>query len=289
MNQHSFSTAVLSGPVLLWQGEQEKHAKNVYLQLKNTFLEFYDDEIKTARGNACRRSLSARDQLHRSVSDGSEGSITEHKEAIGPSWELSRANTQSTTATAISLQNSGYTSDTSGRSGSSGDVLGVISPTSIAPSRKTVSQHPVQQQKQPSQEQQMQQGGPMTAKDGQPITTLMIRGIPCSHSSEAVRGILDRLSFAGTYDFFYLPKAGNTQSNLGYAFVNFPSPAVAQRCVDTLSSVPLDPRRSTKLCSTAPADIQGLEQLRKFFRRTSVSRGNRGPVFLKVHDTAPTE
>merc|ERR1719473_1154031 len=114
------------------------------------------------------------------------------------------------------------------------------------------------------------------------ITTLMVRGIPCSFSQDTLMKTIDSAGLKGKYDFFYLPRAGNNGSNLGYAFINFTTPEAAEICTSTFNGVPLDPSRSMKICSISPGDIQGLGNLRKHFRRTAVSRGSRGPVFLKV-------
>jgi hypothetical protein len=114
------------------------------------------------------------------------------------------------------------------------------------------------------------------------ITTLMIRGIPCSFSQDTLMKLIDNTGLKSKYDFFYLPRAGNHGSNLGYAFVNFVDGQCAEHFVATFNGVPLDPSRSMKVCTISPGDIQGLGNLRKHFRRTAVSRGSRGPVFLKV-------
>merc|ERR1719262_1500642 len=114
------------------------------------------------------------------------------------------------------------------------------------------------------------------------ITTLMIRGIPCSFSQDTLMKLIDSVDLKGKYDFFYLPRAGNNGSNLGYAFINFVCQVGAEHCMATFNGVPLDPSRSMKICTISPGDIQGLVNLRKHFRRTAVSRGSRGPVFLKV-------
>jgi len=114
------------------------------------------------------------------------------------------------------------------------------------------------------------------------ITTLMFRGIPCSFSQDTLMKTIDHIGLKGQYDFFYLPRAGNNGSNLGYAFINFVNQAGAEQCMAAFNGVPLDPSRSTKTCTISQADIQGLANLRKHFRRTAVSRGSRGPVFLKV-------
>jgi hypothetical protein len=114
------------------------------------------------------------------------------------------------------------------------------------------------------------------------VTTLMIRGIPCSFSQDTLMKIIDNAGLKAKYDFFYLPRAGNNGSNLGYAFINFVDNKSAEHCTATFNGVPLDPSRSMKICTISPGDIQGLANLRKHFRRTAVSRGSRGPVFLKV-------
>jgi hypothetical protein len=112
-----------------------------------------------------------------------------------------------------------------------------------------------------------------------PITTLMIRGIPCSYPQEKMLEFLDALGLQGKYNFFYLPRKSH-QSNLGYAFVNFIDMAWANVCFVTLNGKSLDPMRSKKVCSVSPARIQGLANLEKHFRHTCVSKSvGRGPVF----------
>merc|ERR1719388_342474 len=98
------------------------------------------------------------------------------------------------------------------------------------------------------------------------ITTLMIRGIPCSFSQDTLMKLIDNAGLKGKYDFFYLPRAGKNGSNLGYAFINFTDTPAAEYCMATFNGIPLDPPRSTKVCTIAPADIQGLPNLRKHFR-----------------------
>merc|ERR1719160_1212605 len=110
----------------------------------------------------------------------------------------------------------------------------------------------------------------------------MIRGIPCSFSQDTLMKIIDNGGLKGRYDFFYLPRAGNKGANLGFAFINFTDAEGADQCMATFNGVSLDTSRSTKICTISQADIQGLANLRKHFRRTAVSRGSRGPVFLKV-------
>jgi hypothetical protein len=114
------------------------------------------------------------------------------------------------------------------------------------------------------------------------ISTLMMRGIPCNFSQDTIMRIIDQAGFKGKYDFFYLPRAGSNGTNLGYAFINFVNQAIAEQCMNRFNGVPLDDKRNSKICTIAQADIQGLANLRKHFRKTAVGRGLRGPVFLKV-------
>jgi len=121
------------------------------------------------------------------------------------------------------------------------------------------------------------------ATEAADVTTLMIRGLPCSFTQEMLMHFLDQnAGLAGKYDFFYLPRAGVSSYNLGYAFVNFVEPAQAAACRAAMDGVQLDPSRSSKICKISPADVQGLQNLRQHFHRTSVRRGTRGPLFLKV-------
>lgn len=115
-----------------------------------------------------------------------------------------------------------------------------------------------------------------------PITTLMIRGIPCSYSQERLLEVLDRMGFQGRYDFFYLPRKSH-QSNLGYAFVNFVDVKWASMCSLALNGRALDVARSKKVLSVCPAHIQGLKGLKRHFKYTCVAKtSDRGPVFPKT-------
>lgn len=117
---------------------------------------------------------------------------------------------------------------------------------------------------------------------GGAVTTLMIRGIPCSFPQQALISLLNDAGLEGKYNFFYLPRDSNRNSNLGYAFINFVDPQYAEVCAAAFQDVPLAPGRSQKTCTVSAADIQGLSGLWKHFRRTAVSRGSNGPMFLKV-------
>jgi hypothetical protein len=114
------------------------------------------------------------------------------------------------------------------------------------------------------------------------LTTLMLKGIPCRFSQESLMALIDDAGFKGKYDFFYLPKDGKRSANLGYAFMNFEDQHSAELFTANFQGVALAPDRSMKICTIAPADIQGLQNLRKHFCCTAVSRGSNGPAFPKV-------
>jgi hypothetical protein len=116
------------------------------------------------------------------------------------------------------------------------------------------------------------------------VTTLMIRGIPCSFTQEDLLEKLHDAGLKGKYDFFYLPRDDKKSSNLGYAFVNFVDVQSAEHCTAKLQGVQLDPFRSPKTCSISPGSIQGLPSLRNHFRNTAVNAGQHGPVFLAAKE-----
>lgn len=114
------------------------------------------------------------------------------------------------------------------------------------------------------------------------VTTLMIRGIPCSFSQETVMSLIDEANLQGKYNFFYLPFDANGRANLGYAFVNFVDRQSAELCEAAFDGVRLSPMRSPKTCRTSPADIQGLPSLYRHFRRATMNPGEHAPLFLNV-------
>jgi len=60
-------------------------------------------------------------------------------------------------------------------------------------------------------------------------TTLMMRNLPNDYSRDMVLELLECKGFSGRYDFFYLPVDFQTNSGLGYAFVNFITHGDAQQ------------------------------------------------------------
>jgi hypothetical protein len=136
-------------------------------------------------------------------------------------------------------------------------------------------------QNKPRQKQDPKKLNLAAALSTEPITTLMMRGIPCSIPQEDLMGFLDNSGLKGKYNFFYLPR-DKKGSNFGYAFVNFVCQEDAELCIETFKGVKLLPYRSQKICTVSPADIQGLTSLRKHFNRTAVQHGPHRPMFLTV-------
>ncbi|EPS63198.1 hypothetical protein M569_11591 [Genlisea aurea] len=73
------------------------------------------------------------------------------------------------------------------------------------------------------------------------------------------------------YDFFYLPMDFRQKDNLGYAFINFTTPAAAKRFKTLLQNFRWETAdtgaiRSKKVCEITWARIQGKERLVKRFQ-----------------------
>jgi len=119
---------------------------------------------------------------------------------------------------------------------------------------------------------------------GTEATTLMMKGIPCSFTQEALMSLVDDAGLKGKYNFFYLPFDSDKNANLGYAFINLVDQKSAELCTTAFKGVALAPFRSAKTCSVAPANVQGLPSLRKHFRNKAVKHhdSEKRPLFFKV-------
>eukprot|EP00746_Dinoflagellata_sp_MGD_P147492 gnl/MRDRNA2_/MRDRNA2_79826_c0_seq2.p1 gnl/MRDRNA2_/MRDRNA2_79826_c0~~gnl/MRDRNA2_/MRDRNA2_79826_c0_seq2.p1 ORF type:complete len:255 (-),score=53.27 gnl/MRDRNA2_/MRDRNA2_79826_c0_seq2:131-895(-) len=107
------------------------------------------------------------------------------------------------------------------------------------------------------------------------VTTLMLRNIPSNYKQTVLLEEIDKLGFAGTYDFFYLPMDVRNRSNVGYAFINFLDPESAARCCSTLSGYKFKRYRSKKICAVSPAHLQGFEKNVAHFEHRAI---------MKAHD-----
>uniref|UniRef100_A0A7S4RM64 RRM domain-containing protein n=1 Tax=Alexandrium monilatum TaxID=311494 RepID=A0A7S4RM64_9DINO len=91
------------------------------------------------------------------------------------------------------------------------------------------------------------------------ITTLMIQNLPGNLTQRSLKMAMDNLGFEGQYDFLYLPTAFGSGASHGYAFVNFPVPASAQRLREIWDRRRPWGRGMEKPLHIRPAVLQGLE------------------------------
>mmetsp|Transcript_29855 Transcript_29855/g.68804 ORF Transcript_29855/g.68804 Transcript_29855/m.68804 type:complete len:619 (+) Transcript_29855:72-1928(+) len=101
------------------------------------------------------------------------------------------------------------------------------------------------------------------------MTTVMLRNIPVKYNREMVLADLDQRGFAGCYDFFYLPIDFHTGNTVGYAFINFVTPAETERFRATYSGLKLSPD-SPKICEVVVAKAQGKAKNVEQYRNSSV-------------------
>jgi hypothetical protein len=110
-------------------------------------------------------------------------------------------------------------------------------------------------------------------------TTVMLRNLPNSYSRSMLLELIDAEGFGGSYDFVYLPVDFSSQAGLGYAFVNFISPADADRCQRHFEGFTRWQVPSEKVCSvTWAGPHQGLNP--------HVERYRNSPV---MHESVPDE
>lgn len=152
--------------------------------------------------------------------------------------------------------------------------------TTSKASTADMSQPPLQEMPQAAAEPEDgdQVDEPPLQAEPQAATTMMIRNIACKYSPQDVRGMIDELGFADSYDFFYLPMNRVGRANKGYCFVNFHSPEVAAQCQERMTGIKLG--KTSKLLEVSPASVQGLENLVLHFDKKVVSKGVNRPVFL---------
>jgi len=113
-----------------------------------------------------------------------------------------------------------------------------------------------------------------------PITTMMLRHIPCRKSQEEVMQHIDQKGFKGRYDFLYLPSDTRCGANLGYAFVNFLTEPDGARFKAEMHGYRFSGCGSAKACAVVQAHVQGLAQNLATFKNMEVMRSARKPFFL---------
>jgi hypothetical protein len=104
------------------------------------------------------------------------------------------------------------------------------------------------------------------------VTTVMLRHIPNKYSQAGLLGELNRVGFAGRYDFFYLPMDVHNRTNVGYAFINFLTPQDAVRFSRVLTNYKFQQHSSQKIATVSPAHIQGLVRNLFHFSNRAVSQ-----------------
>jgi hypothetical protein len=119
----------------------------------------------------------------------------------------------------------------------------------------------------------------------EPITTMMIRNIPGRYSQHDLMLDLKELGLAGTYDFLYMPMDKGTAANVGYAFVNFVTPAWAEACMRKFSNFRFvrHQRSSNKLATVSVAHLQGLQKNLQHYEHAAVNMSRekrRRPVVM---------
>ncbi|KAF4674720.1 hypothetical protein FOL47_008770 [Perkinsus chesapeaki] len=104
-----------------------------------------------------------------------------------------------------------------------------------------------------------------------PRTTLMIRNIPTKFTQSTLLEVINTHGFSCTYDFFYLPIDFRSEKNLGYAFVNFTSPQLAQAFKRDFHHKKLKSLTSRKVLEITYARLQGLQANIDLFRSSAVT------------------
>ncbi|CAK9042599.1 unnamed protein product, partial [Durusdinium trenchii] len=114
--------------------------------------------------------------------------------------------------------------------------------------------------------------------DWQSVSTVMIKNIPCRCTTEEVLAAVDRLGFAGAYDFFYLPINRRHRQGIGYAFINFPQQGAAGLFKKAIAGYQFPGRKSQKVVHVAKAQLQGRQEVDAYFHHTQVLHTRYGPV-----------
>jgi len=106
-----------------------------------------------------------------------------------------------------------------------------------------------------------------TIAECQPITTLMLCGLPCRLCPQEIIDVIDEKGFSDAVDLLYVPPPPQTgrraarpwTRNLGYAFVNLKTPELATAFAHAFHKFAFPNNCSAKRCYTKPAHVQGFE------------------------------
>mmetsp|Transcript_7439 Transcript_7439/g.20913 ORF Transcript_7439/g.20913 Transcript_7439/m.20913 type:complete len:570 (+) Transcript_7439:67-1776(+) len=106
----------------------------------------------------------------------------------------------------------------------------------------------------------------------EPVTTIMLRHIPCRYTQGTLLRELDQLGFEGRYDFFYLPMDVRNKTSVGYAFVNFEDPGTAAEFSGMMQDYRFQRHPNDKVAEASPAHLQGLRRNVAHFSSRTVLR-----------------
>jgi len=117
-----------------------------------------------------------------------------------------------------------------------------------------------------------------------PITTLMVRNIPCCITQQQLADIIDEMGYDRKYDLLFVPPDGRPtaagRSNLGYGFVNFISVADAESFAQDFEGYRFKGTASIKVGTTKPAHVQGFENTLQHFR--GMKKGSRATFICRL-------
>ncbi|KAK9825608.1 hypothetical protein WJX74_010139 [Apatococcus lobatus] len=107
------------------------------------------------------------------------------------------------------------------------------------------------------------------ARGEDPRTTLMIKNIPNKYNQKMLLTTIDE-SFAGMFDFFYLPIDFKNKCNVGYAFINVVRPEFIIPITRRFDNKKWEKFNSEKVCHISYARIQGKQSLVTHFQNSSL-------------------
>lgn len=117
-----------------------------------------------------------------------------------------------------------------------------------------------------------------SGSEDSPKTTVFMKNVPTSYTRSAFLELLDREGFAGEYDLVYLPIDFESQSCLGYAFINCLSSQIATRFCSRFQGFATWDVPSDKACEMGAAAQQGFKANVDRYRNSAV-----------MHDSVPDE
>lgn len=107
----------------------------------------------------------------------------------------------------------------------------------------------------------------------------MMRNLPNNFTRQKLLDLLEAEGFAGSYDFVYLPIDFQSNAGLGYAFLNFALPEVADQFRQYFSGFRGWAMCSEKVCEVTWSDsVQGLHNHMERYRNSPV-----------MHESVPDE